>query len=255
MAILAFHNVAPGLWGGANSYTPRRLAELLDFLEAKGTAFLSMGDYLKDSAARSVCLTFDDGYEMFYIHVYPLLRQRSIPAVLFIPAAYIGLPNRWDYTSALFPNPHVNPAQIKEMASTGIEIGSHGFSHQTLQNRGRRRLLMELARSKQILEDYAGRRIHYVSYPFGRFDDQVEKVALECDYEKGFSMTYFKRSPTGFTSPRYPVYRFDTPLAVSNKIEGGIGSGIEKIKGAIMNTYAGGTIFWQNLFGSHKMLT
>jgi len=47
--------------------------------------------------------------------------------------------------------------------------------------------------------------------------------------------------------PRYAVYAFDTPYSVLNKLKKGALNRLEKTKGAVMNAYAGGTIFLINL--------
>jgi peptidoglycan/xylan/chitin deacetylase (PgdA/CDA1 family) len=43
----------------------------------------------------AVLLTFDDAYRDFARTAWPLLRERSIPAALFVPTAYPDHPDRW----------------------------------------------------------------------------------------------------------------------------------------------------------------
>jgi len=50
-------------------------------------------------APRSVLVTFDDGYQDFQVHAWPVLKSLGLPVVLFVPTAFPGEPERifwWD---------------------------------------------------------------------------------------------------------------------------------------------------------------
>lgn len=108
LGILTYHHVAdpaaspllyPGLFTDpsefaaqmeflASRYRPVSLAELL--AARRGEHALPL---------RSVLVTFDDGYRDFADHAWPILRRLGIPALLFVPTAYPGDPERafwWD---------------------------------------------------------------------------------------------------------------------------------------------------------------
>ena len=60
-----------------------RLDEALDVLSGKR------------SAARDLAvITFDDGYRDVYDHAFPLLRERKLPAVVYVPSAFVGTQKR-----------------------------------------------------------------------------------------------------------------------------------------------------------------
>ena len=107
LAVLTFHRVTqpgPDVTPGLLSATPSGFAELLDVL-SKRHAVISIDDLLKRAGGgpalppRSVLLTFDDAYVDFADHAWPALRERRMPAVLFVPTAYPGEPQLafwWD---------------------------------------------------------------------------------------------------------------------------------------------------------------
>lgn len=55
---------------------------------------------------RPVCfLTFDDGWQDFYLHAYPILQMHKISATVFLPTAYVGT-KRWFWTDRLLRLAH-----------------------------------------------------------------------------------------------------------------------------------------------------
>jgi peptidoglycan/xylan/chitin deacetylase (PgdA/CDA1 family) len=243
MAILAFHDTDTKFHLGLNNYHPVRLKKLLSNLKASGYRLTSLGEYLRQSDEKNlVGLSFDDGFESFYRFALPLLMDLEMSATVFIPFDFVGRTAGWDYTYFLKAVSHMSREQIIEAANHGIEIGSHGCWHIDLSGAPERLVKIELERSKKGLEDMTGRRVRFISYPFGRFNAAVESLALEAGYDRGFSLASFKKSRYRFTATRFAVYATDTTYSVLKKIEGGPLGRLEKLKGAVINSYARGTI-------------
>jgi peptidoglycan/xylan/chitin deacetylase (PgdA/CDA1 family) len=81
-------------------------------------------------------------------------------------------------------------SQVRQLAGSGMAIGSHGHSHVALgglDEDGQRR---ELAGSKAILESELGREVTAVAYPFGwpgSFTARTTELAAQVGYRLGFS--------------------------------------------------------------------
>jgi len=222
-------------------------------LSQAGYEFVSMADYIKSSENNSsLTITFDDGYDSFYDYAFPILTELKIPAIVFIPFKFIGKKATWDYGGRFRQVKHLSEDQIKEISTSGIDIGSHGLTHIDLSGLSERMLKLELERPKKGLEDLTGKEVRYLSYPFGRYNGNVEAMAAELGYERGFSLSYYKKSHYGFTYPRFAVYTFDTPYSVGKKLRHGLGNHLERIKGAVMNSYAYGTILLNKLKSTQR---
>jgi peptidoglycan/xylan/chitin deacetylase (PgdA/CDA1 family) len=243
MAVLAFHDTDTKFHFSLNNYHPARLKRLLSNLKDAGYCPVSLDRYLRQpDNAVLVGLSFDDGFESFYRLAMPPLIDMGITATVFVPFDFVGRSASWDYTHFLRQVRHMNREQIIEASESGIEIGSHGCSHSDLTGVPERLVRIELERSKKGLEDMIGKPIRFVSYPFGRFNAAVESMALEAGYDRGFSLSSFRKSRHQFTISRLAVYSTDTTYSVLKKIEGGALGRLEKLKGAIINSYARGTI-------------
>ncbi|SYZ73383.1 putative Polysaccharide deacetylase [Candidatus Zixiibacteriota bacterium] len=244
MAILAFHNIEYTFPLGVNYYSPTRFKRLLSFLLDSGDSFVALGQYLqREDNRNAIALTFDDGYLSFYDAVWPILKAFSVPATIFVPYNYIGKDNDWDYMNFIRKSAHLDINRLKKLAGDGnIEIGSHGMNHRSLSNMADRLLMVELEHSRKGLEDIIDRPVRFISFPFGRFDSRTERFALKAGYLRGFSLSHFSRGNLGFTLPRFSIGYHDTPYSVLQKIGGGPLAGLEKAKGAILNSYSSGTI-------------
>lgn len=101
LAVLTVHRVAPAdhVVPGLLSATPDGFARLLDLL-ASEFHVLPIEEVLERERGgpglppRSLLLTFDDGYRDIADHAWPSLAARGMPAVVFVPSAFPGRPER-----------------------------------------------------------------------------------------------------------------------------------------------------------------
>lgn len=78
----------------------RTFERQMEEISARGYDFATPGRAIEVLAGRSrarkdLCvLTFDDGYRDVYRHALPVLKRAGIPAIAYLPAAYIGTQGR-----------------------------------------------------------------------------------------------------------------------------------------------------------------
>lgn len=245
--ILAFHKLTSSFSYGISNYSPDRFVRLLSYIEASGLKARALSEVISGNNPNSFTVTFDDGYQHLLDVLPPLIEKVGLKPTVFVPTAYIGRPNSWDYSHAFCREPHLDAAGLRQLADQGVEIGSHGHSHCNLSRCDDRSLREELDRSKKTLEDILGRTITSISYPFGRHDKRVRQAVDEAGYCLGFTMRFPAIEDVALALGRYPVYAFDSRLAVGQKLTGGPLSGIEQLKCRFVNAVSIGTDILNNL--------
>ena len=100
-------------------------------------------------------LTFDDGYLDNYEIVFPYLKKRNISAVFFLS------------TNIIEKEHFITWEQAREMSQEGMEIGSHGITHQSLTQMSYAQACEEIKKSKFVVENKIGSACHHFSFPYG----------------------------------------------------------------------------------------
>jgi peptidoglycan/xylan/chitin deacetylase (PgdA/CDA1 family) len=80
------------------------------------------------------------------------------------------------------PREMLNRDEIKEMADSGMDFGSHGLSHKNLTISGDAELDREVRDSKMIIEEIIKRPVEGFSYPFGDYDERTVNSVRDAGY-------------------------------------------------------------------------
>ena len=91
--------------------------------------------------------------------------------------------------------------EIRELAASGMEIGSHTASHAILGRLTPERQFQELVGSKQEIEAHTGTPVRTLAYPLGSraaFSELTEQLALQAGYEAAFSFFSGINSPGNY---------------------------------------------------------
>ena len=98
LSVLTYHRVdkldaSPGLYPGLISATPEAFEQQMRYL-ATCYQVISISDVLDAAETRrtlpprSVLITFDDAYQDFAKHAWPVLKHYRLPVALFVPTAF-----------------------------------------------------------------------------------------------------------------------------------------------------------------------
>jgi peptidoglycan/xylan/chitin deacetylase (PgdA/CDA1 family) len=154
------------------SVAPETFALQLDQIKKLGYTTITFEDIAKNQLPKKpIMLTFDDGYLDFYTSAFPELKKRNMKAVAYI---ITSPPSYGEYMTA---------EQIKEVASYGIEIGSHTISHPNLAAISAIKATEELTISKKSLENIIQKPVISLCYPSGKYDANTIELAKTAGYK------------------------------------------------------------------------
>lgn len=79
----------------------------------------------------SYVITFDDGFEDVYHNAWPVLRALDLPFTIYLAAAYVARPMRWEGATAKgAPGVGLSWAHLAEMVGSGLcTVGNHTHHH------------------------------------------------------------------------------------------------------------------------------
>jgi peptidoglycan/xylan/chitin deacetylase (PgdA/CDA1 family) len=135
---------------------------------------------------RPVLITFDDGYEDFAEHAWPVLRARDFSAEVFIVTDLAGKSAEWDVSFGS-PASLMSAARLAGLAAEGAWFGSHLASHPRSDELSTSQLAEELTRSRCQLEKWLGRPVTSFAAPYGCTDQRLRILAAECGFKTGFN--------------------------------------------------------------------
>jgi len=222
--ILAYHSVSDRRRDSL-AVSPAAFERQIAWLARRGyrsTTLAALCAGAASPAERLAIVTFDDGYEDNYRLAVPILERHSFRATFFVVSDYVGsdrlLPaDRRRVADGADPSPYglLDWEQLRKMAASGFEIGSHSCTHPpALRALPRERCWEEVARSRADLERQLGRPVLSFCYPRGDLDEAVARLVEEAGYACAVVTPPRWGIPLGrFALRRMGVYRSNSQLA------------------------------------------
>ncbi len=209
--ILCYHNLNPVKPGSMN-LTPARLEAQIKYLKDNGFSIIPLTEavaYLQGKRdtlpPKPVVITADDGWQSVYTYMYPLVRKYNIPVTLFIyPQTISEGKNAMTW------------AELKELQETKLfDIQGHTYWHPNFKQEKRRMsaaaydqfVRKQLAGSKEVLEEKLGTKVTLLAWPFGIYNDYLEKQAADAGYDMAFTIDALpaNKSFRAMAEPRYMI--------------------------------------------------
>ncbi len=176
---------------------------------------------------RAVAITFDDGYADNFNYAWPELRQRNLPATIFLTADWIGQTDKTGPAPGCAAGDErdraLTWAEVRELQASGlIEIGSHTCSHPRLPRLDDAALVHELADSKAALEAKLGGAVRLLAYPAGAYDARVVSAALAAGYTAALTVRPGRNTAATplLELRRTEVSALDRPVDSARKLTG-----------------------------------
>lgn len=146
--------------------------EQMGFLHREGyrTFLLEELQELAEWPDKAVVLTFDDGHESNFILALPILQEYGFKSEFFITTGWIGTPY------------FMNEEQIRGLQRAGMGIGSHGVTHDFLDDMTVHECECEFRESMDTLRNITGEKVVSFSVPGGRIRSNVAELAERLGY-------------------------------------------------------------------------
>lgn len=123
------------------------------------------------SDEKSICLTFDEGYENgFTPTILDTLKEKKVSAVFFVT---------YDFAKE-------NPDLIKRMIDEGHIVGNHTYRHYTMDEQSQDVQREEVTYLHNYIKDNFNYTMSYFRFPKGEFSEQSLGVVRELDYKSVF---------------------------------------------------------------------
>lgn len=126
--------------------------------------------------AKSLVITFDDGYDDVYTDAYPILYKYYLKANLMISSGLIGNLGylSWD--------------DLKRMTDSNlISVSDHTWSHASLGGASDEKIRYEILTAKAQLEEKLGRTVDTFTYPYGSESQKVRDLLGQNGFKAAFS--------------------------------------------------------------------
>ncbi|MFZ5448027.1 MAG: polysaccharide deacetylase family protein [Thermodesulfobacteriota bacterium] len=186
-------------WLKDHQYTVIPLRTLVNYLRGEGPP----------PPPKSVVITADDAHKTVFSDMLPLVRKYNIPVTLFVYPSCISNASyamTWE--------------QLKQLQATGLfDMQSHTFWHPNFKKDKKKlkpaeyqkEVDTQLTKSKAVLEKRFGTKVDILAWPFGIYDDELEREAAKAGYVMALSIDRrnASKSEKMMAQPRYLMVNAD----------------------------------------------
>lgn len=175
---------------------PALFERQLAWLKANGWHFVTVSGLFEaaELPAKTVAITFDDGYADNCTAALPLLKKYGAKATLYLVVDRHG--RDWSVSKKshhdsgeLMQEPKLSDEQVRELLGSGlIELGAHTLTHPKLTALDIEAKRAEIIGGKQQLEQSFGNKVQSFAYPFGIYDEQDVAIVREAGFSSAVTV-------------------------------------------------------------------
>lgn len=239
LPIIMYHHMSPKE-KRQNEYTVsvKEFESDLQYLKSHGYETVSISQLLSfvhndtPLPQKPIMITFDDGFESFYVYAYPLLKKYNMCAVMAVVGEYADKFTQLDDHTVDYS--YLTWSEIGELGKSGnVEIANHTDSlHKSTSarrgcriNKGeneeayRRMLKDDLTACQKKIEASVGKTPAVLAYPYGYNCKQSMALIKEMGFSAAFTceekINYIRRESN--LDYLYRLGRYNRPHGVSSE--------------------------------------
>lgn len=198
--VLAYHNITDSIGKPDTGLTVTKFAfnRQMKYLHDNGFTTLTLDEFRQwhdgeiEVPAKSVVITFDDGYAGTYWFAYPIIKKYGQAAAVFCVGKKIGeTTDEFDREDPF--SCYVGRDAIEEVRRDypRFQFESHTYD---MHNRINGRKPLNVLSSEEILADFKRNGefgFRYLAYPWGEYNKSMLKAEKECGIEMAFGYRPF----------------------------------------------------------------
>jgi peptidoglycan/xylan/chitin deacetylase (PgdA/CDA1 family) len=223
--ILLYHRVTPD--ADELAIAPEDFARQMLLLSRAGFSVLDVPQLARAldqglDPARTIGLSFDDGYQDVADYALPILRGHGFQATVFVATGVTGARARFSWYER--QPPLLDWETIRTLDGGGtLRFEAHTVTHPNLLRLDDVAAKREIVESKSELEERLGRPVESFCYPAGLFGQRERRLVAEAGFTSAVSCEPgINTSATDkFALRRRQIDRRDTTLDFRSKVAGG----------------------------------
>ena len=207
--ILQYHHVSDST-PASTSLKIDEFAGHMAYLDSAGFTVLPLPDVIdalrrqQPLPAKTVVITFDDGYRNVLTNAVPILKRYDFPYTIFVASKDIDKGHRG----------MLSWAQLKQLAAEGATIANHSSYHHHLnrrlpgetQGQWRQRISADLLDAEAAIKRHTGQSWSYLAYPYGEYNQPLQALVAELGFIGIGQHSGAVASYSDFTAlPRFPA--------------------------------------------------
>lgn len=168
---------------------PEQFERQIAYLAENGWTFAHVSELKNALPAKTVVLTFDDGYRDNLEYAHPILARHKAKATLYL------VEDRFDRdwstakkahhdSGELMQEPKLSDAEVETMLASGVwELGAHTLTHANLPATEPQQRADEVTQGRTVLQQKFNQSIPSFAYPFGIYDAEDVRLAEQAGYD------------------------------------------------------------------------
>lgn len=207
VVILQYHHVSKTT-PEATSVTPAQFREQMQFLADDGFRVIPLVQVVEaikqkqELPAKTVAITFDDGYRSIATTAHPILKEFGFPYTLFVAIE----PIKQRFTEMMTWD------ELVTLSKEGADIANHSWAHEHLirpldnesQAQWLARIKANILDTEKTLADATGHNFKMLAYPYGEYNRALQDMLTE----NGFVAFGQQSGAAGPYSPLTALPRF-----------------------------------------------
>ena len=219
---LCYHAISE-TWPAETSVKPGDFERQLSTFVRRGYRGATLSEALTaPTPGRTLVVTFDDAHRSVRELAAPAMACLGIPGTVFVPTDCVGSGGlmAWGGYDVWLGTEHEHELrcmtwqELRDLAASGWEVGSHTCSHPRLPQLGEVEIAAELTDSRGECEECMGVPCRSIAYPYSDYDDRVVGAARESGYQFGATVPRSPCAPLPLAWPRVGVYHGEGPRRV-----------------------------------------